>query len=619
MDLKEISLEINGLLDDRRKEISLSFIEENHIYYMKDLGGKIKNDFPSVSTVLKCFYEPFDAESVSLRKARGDYGEQQKLLEQWQAAADYATNMGSRVHYELEKELIRRFGNYKEIRQPIFEIDEDQKYISNFMIQAGKEFIDTMEARGAVLLDTEIVLGDDEFGYTGQPDKVWLMETKAKDNVGIVVTDWKGLPLDTPVLTMNGWNTMGGLTEYDRVFDKDGNLVKIKHISQEKNVKCLKIRFDNGEEIISDFEHRWLVFTKYHGKKIEKIMTTQEIQDYYKNLDKRVSHKILKIENTKPINLPESKLPIDPYVFGVWLGDGHSSCGMITQANPKVWDEIIKRGYELGDDVSQGGSGKAQSRTVLGLRTKLREWNLLDNKHLPEKFLLSSYEQRLDILRGIMDSDGNYNKTRKRFNISTTKENQIKISVELISSLGLKTTVLTYNKKINNKNIKGFNIEFTTDSFNPFLCRNEDLDFKIMKDKSSYRTILSVEDVESVTTKCIEVDSPTNTFLCDRSLIVTHNTNQPKNFEVHYYTSQMFPPFEYLPDTALSHYYIQLPLYAKLLLKMLKGTKYENIPYLGGVVVLLTKEGKYIEYKVPQDVNKTILNMNIQDYLKIHS
>jgi hypothetical protein len=191
MDLKEISKEINVLLEKRRKELDLSFIEEDHIYYMRDTDGVLRKTFPSVSKVIKKFYKPFDAEGNSLRMSNGDPEAAAQLQEQWKGLADYATNMGSRVHFELEKETIIRNGNYKEVRQPLFECDEAQLIKSNSMITAGKQFLSLMEERGGILLDTEIVLGDNELGYTGQPDKVWLMMNKDKTNFGLVITDWK--------------------------------------------------------------------------------------------------------------------------------------------------------------------------------------------------------------------------------------------------------------------------------------------------------------------------------------------------------------------------------------------------------------------------------------------
>ena len=158
---------------------------------MRDLDGIIKTTFPSVSKVIKKFYIPFDAQGISKRMANGDIIKQKELLKEWDNEAKYSANMGSRVHYELERELILRHGSYKEVRQPIFEIDDEQIRRSNNMISAGKNFLDLMYNRGAVLLDTEIIMGDPIDGYTGQPDKIWLMQNKEKTDFGFVVTDYK--------------------------------------------------------------------------------------------------------------------------------------------------------------------------------------------------------------------------------------------------------------------------------------------------------------------------------------------------------------------------------------------------------------------------------------------
>jgi hypothetical protein len=115
----------------------------------------------------------------------------QRLLDEWSAAGSYATNMGSRVHYILEKKIIEQNGDYKDVREPIFEVDLEQEMKSNSMINAGEKFIKLMVDRDAVLLDTEMVLGHPELGYTGQPDKVWLVMNKEKTGFGLVITDWK--------------------------------------------------------------------------------------------------------------------------------------------------------------------------------------------------------------------------------------------------------------------------------------------------------------------------------------------------------------------------------------------------------------------------------------------
>lgn len=191
MDLKKIAEEIREVVEEKKKELNLSFIEETHTYFMKDDKGETRKDWPSVSKLLKLFYEPFPAEEIAYKKAKGDRVEMERLLDEWSAAGSYATNMGSRVHYILEKKLIDANGGYKDVREPIFEVDLQQEIKSNSMINAGEKFLKLMEERGAILLDTEMVLGHPELGYTGQPDKCWLMLNKEKTGFGLVITDWK--------------------------------------------------------------------------------------------------------------------------------------------------------------------------------------------------------------------------------------------------------------------------------------------------------------------------------------------------------------------------------------------------------------------------------------------
>jgi len=190
MNLNEISKEIRDILNSKRLELELSFIEEDHIYFMKDLNGEIRNNFPSVSKVLKKFYTEFPTEEAALKKAKGDVEVAEQLKVEWALAGTYSTNMGSRTHFFLEKETIAKFGDYKQVREPIFECDFTQILKSDSMIHAGKEYIELMIERGAVLLDTEIVLGHPELGYTGQPDKVWLILGKDGE-IGLIITDWK--------------------------------------------------------------------------------------------------------------------------------------------------------------------------------------------------------------------------------------------------------------------------------------------------------------------------------------------------------------------------------------------------------------------------------------------
>jgi|TARA_R110000803_G_scaffold94871_2_gene162620 hypothetical protein len=191
MDLKIEAEKIRKILNRRRKDIDLSFIEEDHIYYMRDEHGMIRSNYPSVSKIIKKFYEEFQSDAISLRMSKGDRTKQKELLQEWADKGTYATNQGSRVHYILEKELIEQYGDYKKVREPIYVCDDEQIERSDNMITAGHKFLDLMHERNAVLLDTEIVLGDPDLGYVGQPDKVWLVENKQGTDYGILITDWK--------------------------------------------------------------------------------------------------------------------------------------------------------------------------------------------------------------------------------------------------------------------------------------------------------------------------------------------------------------------------------------------------------------------------------------------
>jgi len=495
-ELLELSKNIRDVLEVRRNELELSFIEDTHTYYMRNTLGEIKSDFPSVSTIIKQFYEEFPELEKSLAMSNNDILEQDKLLKQWRQTSVYANNKGSRTHFLLETDLLKMYGSYKNVREPIFDCDSDQIRESNAMIDAGHKFIQLMHRRGAVLLDTEIVLGSPELGYTGQPDKVWLMKNE-KGEFGFVITDWKGLPLDTPIYTDSGFKTMGALNINDKVYDKDGNFVNIKHISDIKNKKCLKIKFDNGEEIISDFEHRWLVFTDENKVKNEMVMTTQEIYDYNINNESK-----LKVDIIDPLNIPINN------------------------------DTIFNKSH--------------RDRVVY----------LFD-----------------DIIK--------YNK-RYEGKIRLTIEDNYNEIISLISSLGVKI----------------------------YFIDDKTIEIYVNNNTMRHKEIISVEEVDSIPTICIEVDSPSSTYLYGYTFSITHNTNKVKNFEVQPYTVPMLYPFDDYMDTALSHYMIQLPLYGRLLLDMLKTTEYKDIKLFGCVIVHLLDTAKYTEYRVPKSFINTVLTMD---------
>lgn len=192
--MKDIILvkdEILEILENKRKELKLTFLEETHTYTMADKYGELRSDWPSVSKVMKLFYTEFDTDGIAEKKSGGDPEEKERLLKEWADAGTYSTNMGSRVHYLLEKKSVEMFGLNKEVRTPIFDVDFTQILKGDSMISAGTNYLELMKERGGVLLDTEIVFGSNILGYTGQADTGWLFYNKDKSDIGIVITDYK--------------------------------------------------------------------------------------------------------------------------------------------------------------------------------------------------------------------------------------------------------------------------------------------------------------------------------------------------------------------------------------------------------------------------------------------
>lgn len=190
-DLYKVRDEILEIVGNRQKELQLTFEEEAHKYTMLDVNGKLRDNWYSVSKIIKKYYDESPAEEIALKKAKGDIEEQQKLLKEWADAGTYSTNLGSRTHFLLEQKSLEMFDIKKEVRQPIFDCDFEQILKSDRMVSAGVKCLEVMKERGAVLLDTEMVLGDNELQYVGQPDKMWLIENKEKNQIGIFCSDWK--------------------------------------------------------------------------------------------------------------------------------------------------------------------------------------------------------------------------------------------------------------------------------------------------------------------------------------------------------------------------------------------------------------------------------------------
>lgn len=338
----------------------------------------------------------------------------------------------------------------------------------------------------------------------------------------------KALHINEPIPTPSGWTTMGDVSVGDLVLDANGNPTQITGKSDIMyNHKCYRVSFSNNESIIADGEHLWEVTDEYVHKK--KILTTEQMLAV-PHLTNRKNQARFSVKIPKPLNLSEQQLPIDPYLLGCWLGDGNKRTGEIIGHEKDF--QIITTLKEIWNNTTYTRP-VCESRphllvtTFHGLRTKLNTLNLLQNKHIPGIYLRASFQQRLAVLQGIMDTDGTIN-INGECEISLSNEQLSKDVYELLLTLGQKPT---RSEKLTNFNTITYPIRFTAYRFNLPVFRlprklekMKNVPHHTRKDSTQKRSIQKIEQVQSVPVQCITVDNEEHLFLAGRGMIPTHNS-----------------------------------------------------------------------------------------------
>lgn len=266
------------------------------------------------------------------------------------------------------------------------------------------------------------------------------------------------LALDTRIPTTKGWKTISEIVAGDYVFSPSGEAVLVTGKSEVYEEDLYRVTSIDGHTVDCDGEHLWTVRL---GRKTKKFQTYSTAQLYGRqNGDHLVTLRgggtaVRGRTNLKdfrpprlPVNhavvLPEADLPIPPYLLGLWLGDGTRHCGIIT-ARPD--DELVYRsmiealGYRTTDQSTPYTFG------VLGLKVRLRELGVLNNKHIPDEYLFGSIAQRRALVQGLMDSDGNVSKAGQCF--FSQKDPKLTAQFRsLLNSLGVKNTLQVSEAKI---------------------------------------------------------------------------------------------------------------------------------------------------------------------------
>ncbi|MGH7177683.1 MAG: PD-(D/E)XK nuclease family protein, partial [Tepidisphaeraceae bacterium] len=213
--------------------------------------------------------------------------------------------------------------------------------------------------------------------------------------------DWKGLAVVTPMLTDRGWSTMGDVQVGDCVLAPDGAWTRVTGKSEVKHLPCYRLDFDTGAEpIVCDDEHLWHVRAA-RTRNARVVPVTDVVAGDRIDLCDMEDGQVASAAALRP----------DPYVLGCWLGDGHRRDGMISKPDEALFENIEARGYSV---LPAQPSSSDLSRCVVGLRGELRRSGLLNSKHVPDAYFLASVRARRMLVQGMMDTDGTWNKTRRR-------------------------------------------------------------------------------------------------------------------------------------------------------------------------------------------------------------
>jgi replicative DNA helicase len=404
----------------------------------------------------------------------------------------------------------------------------------------------------------------------------------------------KALALDTPIPTPEGWTTMGELQVGDRVFDEAGRQCRVTYATPvQLERECYEVVFSDGERIIADKDHRWSVLSQSARRSAHPellVLTTGELLSALRTPS---GHLNFSIPVSAPLEYPTAQLPVDPYVLGVWLGDGTSTAPVVTLGDREVLDHLVAAGCEVRQRQARGtaqfamgpwiGRGRRQPgnaklsfdlagkirsrladgetgrslaleydvsaatgslirsrqvwRTHLpgsGLHELLRGLNVLGRKHVPCAYLRASVSQRLALLQGLMDTDGSISPFGYAEFCSTSRPLADGV-FELAAGLGMVPRLRIDRAQLHGRDLgPRYRVCFTPTDLPIFrLSRKLERQRQIRpKARVRQRFITSISSVTSVPVRCIQVDSPNHLYLAGRTCVPTHNTSFALNLAV---------------------------------------------------------------------------------------
>ena len=340
----------------------------------------------------------------------------------------------------------------------------------------------------------------------------------------------KALANDTPILTRNGWKNHGDLVVGDEVIGMDGEFKKVVAVHPKCMLDVL-IEFTNGEKIQCHENHEWMVYDRPRHKDKIYIAETKRFEKRKLTSGGEQGHRghrySLQLPHRGYVVGEEKNLALDPYVLGVWLGDGANKnpriCCDIKDTD--VVNRIIRRGYSPRWHTIQKNTGVWYFD--FDIRKELQSFGMCHSrktvpKRIPQEYLTASVHQRLDLLAGLIDTDGTL--AGSKYSFSTAEESLRDSFCDLISTFGWRYCVMYYRPRISSSGVNGKRGHYRV-SFTPDISIPCELERKRNKEPHQQRAIAfkSIKRVEPKEGNCITVEGD-GMYLAGKTMIPTHNT-----------------------------------------------------------------------------------------------
>ena len=368
----------------------------------------------------------------------------------------------------------------------------------------------------------------------------------------------KALSLDTEIATPEGFKLMQDIHPGDFVFGADGQASEVICESEIFHKEMYLVEFEDGTQIKASGDHIWTVQTKNSRRTFKRVITFENkaksrfhencgwfdittaemLKDFSHTRPdgKGIEYKY-RVPMAAPVEYSEKVLPVDPYTLGVWLGDGTSDNTTIT-CDEKDITEMVEHLTACGHNCKINRFKKRASNIALDmiekkytkkgnpLRNALRAIGVFENKHIPELYLHSSIEQRMELLRGLMDTDGFCSK-RGQCEFSQKNEKLVDEFRELLASLGIKSSKRQKTIMCNGKKCRSFSVLFYCDKTNNCfkLKRKSERLKDHLSERMKAKSIVDITRIPTEPSKCIMIDNPSHLYLATRSYTATHNTS----------------------------------------------------------------------------------------------